>query len=36
MHRGQDFFHLPTCPALEDDLKYAIALPKCRNDVVRA
>lgn len=35
-HRGRDRFQLPTRKAPEEDLVYVIALPKCRNDVVRA
>jgi hypothetical protein len=34
--RREDFFQLPIRKALEDGLTYAIALPKCCNDVVRA
>src|SRR6266403_4259208 len=34
--RSQDFSQLPIRKALEADLTYAIALPKCHNDVVRA
>src|SRR6266852_6048508 len=36
LHRGQDSFQLPMLKAPEQDLTYAIALPKCCNDVVRA
>ena len=36
LHRGRDFFQLPTHKVQEEDLTYAIALPECCNDVVRA
>src|SRR6266478_20512 len=36
LHRHQHFIQLPILKPPEGDFTYAIALPKCHNDVVRA